>query len=50
MKSNGRITHTENKNIISNDKKVAETFHEFFSNNVKTLNISKNPYLIPRIS
>ena len=27
-------------------KKVSETFHEFFSNVVKTLNISQNPYLI----
>ena len=38
------------KNIISNDKKVAETFHEFFSNVVKTLNISQNPYLVFRTS
>ena len=36
----------ENENIISNDKKVAETFHEFFSSVVKCLNISQNPYLI----
>ena len=27
-------------------KKVAETFQEFFSNVVKTLNIFQNPYLI----
>ena len=27
-------------------KKVAETFHEFFSNVVKALNISQKPYLI----
>ena len=38
-----------NGNIISNDKKVTETFHEFFSNVVKTLNISKNPYFISEI-
>ena len=36
----------KNENVISNDKKVAETFHEFFSNVVKSLNISQNPYLI----
>ena len=29
----------ENKNIISVDKKAAETFHSLFSNVVKTLNI-----------
>ena len=46
IKSKERITLTENENINSNDKKVAETFHEFFSNVVKTLNISQNPYLI----
>ena len=34
------------RHIISNDKKVAETFHEFYSNVVKTLNISQNPNLI----
>ena len=45
IKSKERITLTENENIISSDKKVAETFHEFFSN-VKCLNISQNPYLI----
>ena len=28
-----------------NDKKVAETFHEFSSNAAKTLNISQNSYL-----
>ena len=27
-------------------KKIAETFHKFFSKVVKTLNISKNPHLI----
>ena len=36
----------ENENIISNDKKVAEIFHEFFSNVVKTLNISQGQYFI----
>ena len=36
----------ENESIISNDKKLAETFHEFLRNVVKTLNISQNPYLI----
>ena len=40
-----RITLIENDNIISNDKKVAESFHKFFSNVAKTLNISQNPYL-----
>ena len=40
IKSKERITLTENENIISNDKKVTETFHEFSSNVVKTLNIS----------
>ena len=39
-----------NKNIIWNDKKVAETYHGFFSNNGKTLNISQNPYLISETS
>ena len=45
IKSKERLTLIENKNIISNDKKVGETFHEFFSNVVKTLYISQNPYL-----
>ena len=36
----------ENENIISSNKKVAETFHEFFSNFVNCLNISQNPHLI----
>ena len=46
IKSKETITIIENENIILNDKKVAETFHEFFSNVVKTLNIPQNPYLI----
>ena len=46
IKSKERITRIENENIILNDKKVAENFHKFFSNVVKTLNISQNPYLI----
>ena len=46
IKSKERITLLKNENIISNDKKVAETFHKVFSNVVKTLNISLNPYLI----
>ena len=46
IKSKERITLIENENIISNDKKVAETFHKFFSNAVKILNILQNPYLI----
>ena len=46
IKSKERITLIENENIISSDKKVAETFHEFFSNVVKCLNIFQNPYLI----
>ena len=50
ISSKERIILTENCNIISNDKKVFETFHEFFSNVVKTLNISQNPYLISGIS
>ena len=45
IKSKERITLIENENIISNDKKVAKTFHEFFRN-VKCLDISQNPYLI----
>ena len=44
--SKERITLIENENIISSDKKIAETFHEFFSNVVKCLNISQNPHLI----
>lgn len=35
------ITLIENKNIISNDKNVPETFHGLFGNLVKTL--GKNP-------
>ena len=50
IKSKERITLIENENINSNDKKVAETFHEFFSNVVKTLNISQNPNLISATS
>ena len=46
MKYKERITLIENENIISNDKKIAEIFHEFFSNVAKSLNISQNPYLI----
>ena len=46
IKSKERITLIENENIISNDKKVAETFLEFFSNVVKSSNISQNPYLV----
>ena len=44
------MTLIENENIISNNKKVAETFHKFFINVVKTLNISQNPYLTSRTS
>ena len=50
IKSKERITLTVNENIISSDKKVAETFHEFFSNVVKCLNISQNSHLISGIS
>ena len=50
IKSKVRITLIENKNNISNDKKVTESFHDFFSNILKTLNISKNPNLISGIS
>ena len=46
IKSKERIALIENENIISNDKKIAETFHKFFSNVVKCLHISPNPYLI----
>ena len=46
IRSKERITLIENENIISNDKKVDETFHEFFSNVLKCLNIFQNPYLI----
>ena len=45
IKYKERITLIENENIILNEKKVAQTFHEFFSNVLKTLNISQNPYL-----
>ena len=43
IRSKERTTLTENENIISNDRKVAETFQEFFSNVVKNLNISWKP-------
>ena len=46
IKSKERITLIENENIILNDKKVAETVHEFFRIVVKCLNISQNLYLI----
>ena len=46
IKSKERIAPIKNENIISNDKKVAETFHEFFSNIANSLNIYQNPYLI----
>ena len=46
IKSKEKITLIQNYRIISNDKKVAETSHEFYSNVVKTLNISQNPNLI----
>ena len=46
IKSKERITLIENEKIISNDKKIAETFHKLFSNIVKSLNSSQNPYLI----
>ena len=46
IKSKERTTPILNDNIISNDKKVAETFHEFFTNVAETLNISKNSYTI----
>ena len=45
FKSKEIITFIENENIILNDKKVAETFHNLFSNFVKILDICKNPYL-----
>ena len=46
IKSKERIKlRKENENIISNDKEVAETFREFFSNVVKSLNISQNHIL-----
>ena len=41
-----RIALIENENIVSNDKRVAKSFPEFFSNVAKVLNISQNPYLI----
>ena len=46
IKSKERITLMENENILSNDKKVAKIFHEFFSNVAKCLNISWNSDLI----
>ena len=46
IKCKERITLIENENIISSDKKVAETFHKFFSNVAKCLNIFQNPHLI----
>ena len=46
IKSKEKVTLIENNNIISDDKKVDETLDEFFINGVKTLNISRNPYLI----
>ena len=46
IKSKERSTLIENENIISSDKKVAQTFREFFSNVVKCLNISQNLHLI----
>ena len=46
IKSKERIALIKNENIISNDKKVAEIFHKFFSNAVKNLNVSQSPYLI----
>ena len=46
IKCKERIILIKSENIISNDKKVAETFHKFFSYVVKTLNISQNPCLI----
>ena len=46
IKSKEKITLIENENIISNVKKVAKTFHEFFSNVAKSLKIFQNPYLI----
>ena len=46
INSKEKITLTENENIISNDIKRAEIFHEFFINVVKCLNISQNPYFI----
>ena len=49
IKSKEKNTLIENENIISNDKKVDETFNEFFSN-VKSLNIPQNPYLISQKS
>ena len=45
-KSKEKIKLIENENIILNDKKNAETFHEFFSNVVESLNISQNPYFL----
>ena len=50
INSKGRITLIENKNIISDDIKVAATFRELFSNVVKTLIISQNPYHTSEIS
>ena len=50
IKSQWRIAVIENENLISSDKNVSETFHEFVSSVVKTLNVSQNPYLISQIS
>ena len=43
IKSNDKITLIKNENIISNNKEVAEIFHEFFTNIVQSLNISLTP-------
>ena len=43
IKSKEKITLIKNENIISNNKEVAEIFHEFFTNTVKSLNISLTP-------
>ena len=50
IKSKEKITLIKNENIISNNKEVAEIFHEFFTNILKSLNISLTPILIFRTS
>ena len=44
--SNENITLVENNNIYGDDKRVSEIFNEFFSNDVKNLNIMQNRDLL----
>ena len=48
--TSSQITLVKEKQIIADDKKVANSFNDYFENAVKSLNISENQYLLSSTS